>query len=323
MTFIIAEISASHDGKLDKALDLVATAAEAGADAIKLQTFEPEQLASNRNYVIQSGPWKGQKLYELYKKAHTPKKWHKELFDLARELEIEAFSTPFHQTDVDFLETLNCPRYKISSFDIINSDLIKYVAQTGKPIIISVGMATYNEIWLAYSFSQINGPCDLTLLHCISAYPTELESVNLKSMQALEEFTPKIGISDHSQYLMVPVLATAMGASVIEKHIALDRSGLDGGFALLPGEFELMVKDVRQTELILGNVKYGPSEAENSSFELRPSLYYASDLKSGTILKKEHFYIARPNLGEHPRMRNELIGSTLKYNVSKGDPVEI
>lgn len=319
---IVAEISASHDGQLNKALKLIEEAAFARADCVKFQTFEPELLVGNPHYTIDSGPWAGFKLIDLYRKAHTPKEWHRELFKHAKDLHLEAFSTPFHQSDVDFLEALDCPMYKIASFEIINTDLIEYAASTGKPLILSTGMASWKEI-LDGMFAAAGAGCDdLTLLHCVSQYPTDLEKVNLKSMEALKELSHQVGISDHSLNPLVPAIATSMGACMIEKHIALDREGLDK-FALLPGQFKEMVDNVRTTETILGTRQFGIKYYEDDSYKLRPSLYWAENLPGGTIVEAHHLKVARPSEGAPPFYRHQLIGTKLKKRVKCGEPVQI
>lgn len=317
---IVAELSASHDGSLRKALRLIEEAAFCGADALKIQTFEPELLVGNPHYTIDSGPWAGSTLIDLYRKAHTPKAWHKELFQHAKDLHLEAFSTPFHQSDVDFLETLDCPMYKIASFEIINTDLIEYAASTGKPLILSTGMASWEEILDACRAVLVGGGGDLTLLHCVSQYPTDLEKVNLKSMDRLKELTDQVGISDHSQSALVPIAATARGACLIEKHLCLDRDGLDK-FALLPHQFREMVEQVRLTEALIGREQFGVKAHEQDSLKLRPSLYWAQDLPEGTTIEEHHLKVARPAEGASPFYRYQLVGKRLNYNVRAGTPV--
>lgn len=311
--FIIAELSASHNGSINNALALIDYAKEAGADAVKIQTFEPDQIAAI-DYTIPSGPWAGSLLKDLYREAHTPKSWHQDLFDKARDVGIELFSTPFHPQDVDFLEKLGCPRYKISSFDVINYPLIEAVSQTGKPVIMSTGMATIDEIVNAV----ITHDREMTLLHCVSKYPTDYNDVNLAKIDHLRTLAKTVGISDHSPGYLVPVMATAMGAQVIEKHICIDKSGLDGGFSMVPTEFRDMVYRVRLAKKIIGEVKYGPEN--DDSYKLRPSMFYSQDIKSGTILKPEHILIGRPSTGGNPENYYNIIGKELKHDVKKGDP---
>lgn len=317
---ITAEISASHDGSMEKALKLVEEAAFAGADYVKFQTFEPDLLVGNDKYVIKSGPWEGRKLIDLYKEAHTPKEWHKDLFEHARDLHLEPFSTPFHQSDVDFLETLNCPIYKIASFEIINTDLVKYAASTGKPIILSTGMASYDEVLNAMLAIHQGGGSEVTLLHCISQYPTDMEKVNLNSLETLAELSD-YGVSDHSQSPLVAVAATVMGASMVEKHICMDREGVDK-FASLPHQFRDMVEQVRTTEALLGkDVFKSIRQGEKESQQLRPSLYWSQDVPRGTVIKEHHLKVARPSEGAPPFYKYQIVGTKTKYNVKKGTPV--
>jgi len=315
---IVAEISASHNESLDKALKLIDAAKKAGADAVKFQTFDPELIAVS-GYVIKQGPWKGYELQDLYRKAHTPKEWHRDLFDYAEEQGITAFSTPFHQSDVSFLETIDCPIYKISSFDIINIPLIEYVCSTGKPVIMSTGMATLDEITAAVTAS--NECQDLTLLHCISSYPAD--EFYIDTMTDMQEyFVCKVGISDHTKSNIAAIAATALGADVIEKHICLDHEGLDGGFALLPDEFKSMCDAVRATEAIKG-VKYGPKPSEVDSYMLRPSLHYSKDLPHRSIIEEHHLSLSRPNDGAPPFYSHQIIGQKLTKSVKKGENVNL
>lgn len=315
MTYIVAEMSASHNGCLNTALSIVKAAQDCGADAIKLQTFEPEQLCV-ADYTIKKGPWKGIKLIELYKRAHTPKEWHKEIFDYASDIGIACFSTPFHVDDVAFLETLDCPRYKISSFEIVNTGLIAAAAQTGKPLIISTGMATDREIQRAWTCAYENGAEDITFLHCVSEYPAKAAHTNLARMNDIRDMlhTP-VGLSDHSTGSQVPVMAATLGARIIEKHLCLEKTGIDGKFAMLPRAFKKMAKDVRAVYEIM----HGDTETIYS--DIRPSLYYARDMQAGETLSESDFVIARPNLGAHPSEIYYHIGKRLENDVKRYDPV--
>lgn len=313
---IVAEISGSHDGSFEKAMQLVKVAAESGANAVKFQTYEPELLSTNVQ--IQHGPWAGMYTHKLYRKAHTPKAWHRELFEYARDLGITPFSTPFHPKDVEFLESIGCSLYKISSFDIINHDLLSVVSGTEKPIIISTGMATEREIG---DCLDVTSGVYLTLLHCVSAYPANSENFNLATMTDLKNYGVDVGVSDHTVTHQVPVIATYMGASVIEKHICLDRDGVDGKFALLPDQFKTMVLAVRQAEKRIGTPIYGIKPGEESSYALRPSMHFAKDIPSGTIIRKDHIKICRPNDGLHPRLMYDFIGRKLVKSVKEDDPI--
>lgn len=316
--FIVAEISASHDHDISKATALVEAAADAGADAVKFQTFRPDRMVGNIDYEIKYGPWAGQKLIDLYSKAYLPWEWHETLFRRAKESGLTAFSTPFHPDDVDFLEDIGCPIYKVSSFDIINYDLLNRIAKTRKPVIISTGMATHQEIYEALYIVGVSGT---TLLHCISAYPTAETKTNLTNMAKLRDFCPDVGVSDHSHSNLIPALATAMGATVIEKHIAMDMEGLDGKFALLPYEFKLMVDAVNEVVEIMGEERNGPTEDEMASYALRPSLFYSRDMKKGESIALSDLKVARPGLGMHPRRKYKVAGQEMIRDVRSGDPV--
>ena len=271
--FIVAELSCNHGGSLDRALELVRAAADAGANAVKLQTWTPGTMVSDHAAVMETGPWAGQNLAKLYEEAHTPWHWHKPIFDYAQSRGIEAFSTPFDVGALEFLETLGCPRYKIASFEIIDLDLIKSVAATGKPLIMSTGMATRKEIALATVAAYSQKCRDLTLLKCTSAYPASAEDANLATMQALARGYPwcGVGLSDHTRGIGVAVGAAALGATVIEKHLTLLRAdgGPDAAFSMEPDEFEDMVIACRQAAAAIGRVYFGPTIAEMPMVEVR------------------------------------------------------
>lgn len=269
---IVAEISANHLGSYERALRLVETAAAIGADCVKFQTFTPEQMV-DEGLVLDTGPWAGRKAIDLYREAHTPRGWHKQLFERARELGLTPFSSVFHPDDVAFLETLDCPIYKISSFEITDTDLISAAARTGKPIVISTGMATEGEIRRA-AIAADPSP-HLTLLKCTSAYPADASDANLISMQRLGEF-PRcraFGLSDHIPGIGVAVAAVALGASMIEKHMTLRRAdgGPDAAFSMEPEEFAQLVTECRRAAAAIGEVRYGPTAAEQASLAMRRS----------------------------------------------------
>lgn len=270
--FIVAEISGDHLGSLDRAIKLVQAAAKAGADAVKFQTFTPEQMV-DAGVMITSGPWAGREALELYRETYTPREWHPELFACARECGIEAFSSVFHPDDVDFLETLNCPRYKIASFELTDLNLIWHAAKTGKPLILSTGMASEHEIWRATTATAASGAASCTLLKCTSAYPATAQNANLATIFVMKETWPKcrIGLSDHTQGIGVAVAAAFMGASMIEKHLTLSRAdgGLDAAFSMEPDEFAQMVTECRRAVEALGEVRYGPLPAEAEYVKLR------------------------------------------------------
>lgn len=271
--FIVAEIGASHNGSLPRALMLVMLAAKAGADAIKLQTFNPEQMA-DPGVMIEEGPWKGREALDLYRQAHTPREWHVPIFEMARASGIEPFSSVFHPDDVDFLETLGCPRYKIASFELTDLALISYAAATGKPMILSTGMATFHEV--RAGLNACTGNKHVTLLKCTSAYPAPESDANLHNMQKLGDMhligcSVSAGLSDHTKGIGVAVAASALGASMIEKHITIspNDAGLDAGFAIGHQEFTNMVVACRQAAEALGTGEFGPTASEAPSLALR------------------------------------------------------
>lgn len=315
---IVAEIGGNHNGDLERALRLVEVAAASGADAVKLQTFKPEEMAVP--YKINTGPWKDYDLTDLYLKTYPPWEWHEAIFKHANDLGIMAFSTPFSTQAVDFLETLNCPIYKIASFELVDLELIKYAANTGKPLIMSTGMAQTHEIRAAVQTAREGGCENLTLLHCVSQYPTTYEDTNLRTMSALSRFGCDIGLSDHSLGSVVPVMATTLGAKVIEKHLKLtqDEKGPDSGFSMDPYEFCDMVTQCRYAKTALGEIKFYSEGKEN----LRRSLYYAQDVPRGTKIEPHHIKTARPALGISPLRLNQVIGKTLNQDVKENDPVQ-
>lgn len=323
--FIVAEMSANHLGSFDRALKIVEAAAKAGADAIKLQTFDPDEMAAD--YHIQSGPWAGRNLRDLYREARTPRPWHPHLFDAAQANGIECFSTPFSFSDLLFLEALDCPRYKIASFELVDLPLIRRVAKTGKPMIMSTGMATHGEILEAVSAARENGCTDLTLLKCTSGYPAPIAEANLVSMVALRSCGTKVGISDHTRGGVlggvVSICAAFLGADVIEKHLTLSREdgGPDAEFSMDPLEFEGMVVDVRDAAQAYGKVKCGPTESELPQLALRRSLYFARPVKRGQPIVEADLRTARPALGLMPREFDRLIGQAVKRDVEPGQPV--
>lgn len=315
--FIVAELSANHNGSINRALRIVDAAADAGADAIKLQTFNPKKMAIP-GYKIKSGPWKDRELQDLYREAYTPIEWHEQLFEYARSRDLIPFSSPFDDESVDFLETLDCPIYKIASFELIDIPLIAKVAKTGKPMIMSTGMAELYEIRAAINTARANGCKDLTLLHCVSSYPAKPEDINLRTMDGLKRFGCKVGLSDHTRGTAVSVAAVARGAEVIEKHLTLDRAdgGLDAGFSMEPDEFESLVNDCNNAHKAIGKIVFG-----GESKDLRRSLYYTQDIKRGTILEPHHIKTARPALGISPLRISQVIGQKLKKDVTENEPV--
>ncbi len=325
--FIIAELSANHNGSKQVAIDTIKAAKRCGANAIKLQTYTADTMtldAYNDDFIIKGTIWENQRLYDLYKQAYTPWEWHKELFEVAKSEGLVCFSTPFDKTAVDFLETLNNPIYKIASFEITDIPLIEYVASKNKPIIISTGIAEYEDIKLAVDICRKAGNNDITLLKCTSSYPAPIEDANLVMMQRLaKDFKVKVGLSDHTLGITVPVVATALGATVIEKHFILDKSigGPDASFSLDKKEFAEMVTAVRQAEKAIGKETYELTEKQKSGRVFARSLYAAENIKKGEIITEKNVRSVRPGFGMHPKYYNEILGKKATKNLEKGTPL--
>lgn len=327
--FIIAEMSGNHNQSLERALQLVELAAEAGVDALKLQTYTPDTITLDvhtEEFFIQDDAniWKGNSLYNLYKEAYTPWEWHQEIFDKAKALGLLAFSSPFDETAVDFLETLNVPAYKIASFENVDIPLIRKVARTGKPIIISTGMATVSELDEAVRAARSEGNEQIILLKCTSTYPATPENSNLATIPHMRElFGTEIGLSDHTLGVGVSVAATTLGATVIEKHFTTSRAegGVDAAFSMEPEELKMLVEETERAWQSLGNVKYGPTEAEKNSTKFRRSLYIGEDLKVGDILTDQNVRNVRPGLGLPTKFYDLVIGKEIKQDVKKGTPL--
>jgi len=327
--FIIAELSANHNGSLDVALDTVRAAKEAGADAIKLQTYTADTITMNvdkDDFLIKGTIWDGRKLYELYQEAFTPWEWHNEIMDLAKSLGLECFSSPFDHSAVDFLEDLNVPAYKIASFEITDIPLIKYTASKMKPIILSTGIATKEDIDLAINTIKETGNEQIILLKCTSSYPAPIEQANLSMIpQFIKDYKVLSGLSDHTLGTLAPTVAVCLGARVIEKHFILDRSvgGPDASFSLDKKEFKEMVESVRQAELSLGVANYEVSQKSKEGRVFSRSLYFNQDLKSGDTITEESIRSVRPGYGLHPKYYHELIGKKINKEVEKGDRVSL
>lgn len=323
--FIIAELSGNHNGNIERAFQLIEAAQKSGANAVKLQTYTADTLTidcDESDFLISQGPWAGYNLYKLYQEAHTPWEWHPELFKKAKELNIEIFSSPFDETSVDYLEKLGVCRYKIASFEIIHLPLIKYVAQTKKPMIISTGMANLEEISDAVNVAFSNGCSNLTLLHCVSSYPAVTRDCNLLTMLDIKKHFPKvtIGLSDHTLGTTVSVAAVALGAEVIEKHITLARSegGVDAAFSLEPAEFKELCKATYDAWLSLGKVNYSRAEAEKKNMLFRRSIYAVEDIESGDILTKKNIRVIRPGFGLAPKHYEEILGTKSDHSFKRG-----
>lgn len=327
-TYVIAELSANHGQDLDEAVRLVRAAAEAGADAVKLQTYTPDTITLDSDrpeFRISSGTvWDGRTLHDLYGEAYTPWEWHEPLQREAHEAGLELLSSPFDGTAVDFLEALGLPAYKIASFEIVDLGLIRKVAATGKPMIISTGMATLPEIAEAVDAARQAGARDLVVLKCTSAYPAPAEDANLRTIANLADtFGVPVGLSDHTLGIAVPVAAVAMGAVVIEKHFTMSRAvpGPDAGFSLEPAEFAAMVRHVRTAERALGRVSYVPTDAEAGSRILRRSLFVVADVRAGEMLSASNVRSIRPGQGLHTRHLEEVLGRPATRDVARGTPL--
>ncbi len=326
-TYIIAEISANHNGSIERAEAIIKAAAESGADAIKLQTYTADTLTipcDNEYFKIKGTLWDGRTLHDLYQEAYTPWEWTPRLMAYAKNLGLELFSTPFDATAVDFLEECEVSKYKIASFELVDIPLLKKVAQTKKPVIMSTGMGTLAEIDEAVRTLRENGTSDITLLKCTSSYPAPVEEANLRTMPHLAEaFNCKVGLSDHTMGSACAVAAVALGATVIEKHFTLARAdgGPDGAFSMEPHEFKSLVKDIRTVEKALGCVNYERTEKEQGSVCFRRSLFVVKDIKAGETFTLENIRSIRPGYGLHTRYLDTLLGKIAGCDISKGTPL--
>jgi pseudaminic acid synthase len=325
--YVIAELSANHNGQFEAALRLIEEAKKAGADAVKLQTYTPETITLNcdrEDFYIGEGLWRGRTLYDLYKEAYMPWEWHKPLFDHARMLGITIFSSPFDFTAVDLLEDLNTPAYKIASFEAVDLPLIRYVASTGKPMIISTGMADADEIQEAIDAAREGGCKDLAILHCVSGYPAPAEEYNLKTISdMLHRFGLVTGLSDHTLDNTTAITSVAMGARIIEKHFTLDRTGggPDDSFSLEPADLMALCKGVMIAWQSLGQVDYGRKSSEQGNVRFRRSLYFVKALPAGSIITSDSVRSVRPGFGLPPKFLNAIMGKRLKVPSEYGLPV--
>jgi len=328
--YIIAEMSANHNGSLQNALDSIKVAKEIGANCIKLQTYTADTLTldcKKNDFMIDGGTlWDGESLYDLYKKAYTPWEWHKELFDYAREIGIDIFSSPFDKTAVDFLEELNPSAYKIASFEITDYELIRYTASKMRPIIISTGIATIGEIQDAVDICREVGNNDIVLLKCTSAYPAALEDANLHTIPNLAQtFGVISGFSDHTLGSTAPIVAVTLGAKIIEKHFILDKSigGADADFSMDKEEFAKMIQAIRDTEKLLGKVDYSMTDKKKKSRQFSRSLYVAKDIKKGEVFTEENIRSVRPGFGMHPKYLNDILGKISDKDFQFGEALNI
>jgi pseudaminic acid synthase len=326
--WIIAELSANHNQDFNQAVQLIKAAKEAGADAVKLQTYTPDTMTidcDSKYFRIGKGTvWEGKNLYELYKEAYTPWEWQPKLKKIANDLGLDLFSTPFDKTSVDFLEKMDVPAYKIASFELVDIPLIQYVAKTGKPIIMSTGMATLSEIDEAVTTAREAGCKEVVLLKCTSAYPADPAEMNLRTIPHMAEaFGVPVGLSDHTLSSAVPVAAVALGACIVEKHLTLSRStlGPDNSFSLEPDEFKTMVDGLRTVEKALGVISYKVTAHEAHSKIFRRSLFAVREIKEGELFTKENVLSIRPEYGLHPRYLNKVLGEHASRDITKGEPL--
>jgi len=327
--YIIAEMSGNHNQSLECALKIVDAAADAGVDAVKLQTYTADTLTidkSDGEFFISepNSLWEGESLYNLYKKAYTPWDWQEKIFDHCRERGIDCFSTPFDDTSVDFLEKLNSPCYKIASFENIDLPLIRKVAKTGKPMIVSSGMATVAELDEMVRTAKENGCTDLTLLKCTSSYPATPEGTNLLTIPHMKElFKCNVGLSDHTLGIGVAVASIALGATVIEKHFTLSRAdgGVDSAFSMEPDEMAQLVRECNAAWQALGEISYGPTEQEKKSMVFRRSLYIVEDMKKGDVITEKNMRCIRPGLGVPPKYYDVVLGKRVNQDIKRGTSV--
>jgi pseudaminic acid synthase len=325
--YVIAEMSANHNGKIENAFKIIEAAKCAGADAIKLQTYRPDTITLNcdsEDFRIHGGLWDGRTLYELYREAHMPWEWHAPLFAYARKLGITIFSSPFDRTAVDLLEQLNAPAYKIASFEAVDLPLIEYVANTGKPIIISTGMADAQEIEEAIEAARRGGCSELAILHCVSGYPASADEYNLRTIpELIERFGLVTGLSDHTLDNTTAITSVAMGASIIEKHFTLDRNagGPDHSFSLEPLELQSLCKSARTAWAALGKVEYEPKVSEKTNIKFRRSLYFVKNLKVGDVITEDAVRSVRPGFGLAPKHLKTVLGKVIVKDVEINTPV--
>ena len=327
-TYIVAEMSANHNGSLQTALKTIKAAKEIGADAIKLQTYTADTITLNSkkdDFMVKGGTlWDGKSLYELYQEAYTPWEWHKELFDYAREIGIDIFSSPFDKSAVDFLEQFNPSAYKIASFEISDYELVRYTASKMKPMIISTGIATIDEIQDVVDICRDEGNNDIILLKCTSSYPSPLEDANLVMIPNLAKtFGVVSGFSDHTLGTTAPIVAVTLGAKVVEKHFILDKSigGVDADFSLDREEFAQMVKALRDTEKLLGRVDYSMTDKKRNSRRFSRSLYVSKDIKKGEVFSHDNIKSVRPSYGLHPKYLKDVLGKVAKKDFHFADRV--
>lgn len=325
--YIIAELSANHNGSIDTAKRIIEEAKMAGADAVKMQTYRADTItldSDGDDFKIKGGLWDGRTLYELYEEAHTPWEWHKPLFEHARSLDIPIFSSPFDHTAVDLLEDLNAPAYKIASFEAVDLPLIEYVATTGKPMIISTGMANDEEIAEAIDAAKGAGCTQLAILHCVSGYPAPAEDYNLRTITDMAlRFGLVTGLSDHTIDNTTAITSVALGAAIIEKHFTLNRAGggPDDSFSLEPAELKALCDDTKTAWRALGKVDYGRKSSEQGNAQFRRSLYFVKDMKAGDVITEDCVRSVRPGFGLAPKFLEKIAGKTVLVDITKNTPV--
>jgi pseudaminic acid synthase len=326
--YIVAEMSANHNHNFDQAIRIIEAAKEAGADAIKLQTYSPDTMTidvHNKFFQIKGTVWEGKNLYDLYGEAYTPWEWQPKLKKIAEKLKIDLFSSPFDQTAVDYLVKLDMPAYKIASFELVDLPLIRHIAETGKPVIMSTGLASLAEIDEAVKIFREAGGNQIALLKCTSAYPAPLEEMNLRTIPHLAEvFDVPVGISDHTIGIEAAIAAVALGACIVEKHFTLSRHfyGPDSSFSIEPEELKALVKAIRRTEKALGSICFGTTEQERSSLVFRRSLFVVKDIEANEEFTEENVRSIRPGFGLHTRHLKEVIGCKAKTYIPKGSPLD-
>lgn len=325
--YVIAEMSANHNGDIARAFEIISMAKRAGADAVKIQTYRPDTITidcESPEFRIEGGLWHGRTLYELYEWAHTPWEWHKELFDHARKEGITIFSSPFDETAIDLLEDLNAPAYKIASFEAVDLPLIRYAASTGKPLIISTGMANAEEIAEAVASARDAGCREVALLHCVSGYPAPAADYNLATIpDMMRRFGTVVGLSDHTLDNVTAIASVALGAAIIEKHVTLDRAGggPDDSFSLEPAELAALCRDARTAFMALGEAGYQRRESEKGNVQFRRSLYVVRDIRAGEPFTRENVRSIRPGFGLAPKHMEEVLGKSASRDVERGTPL--
>jgi N-acetylneuraminate synthase len=325
--YVIAEISANHNGKIETALELIYQAKLCGADAVKLQTYRPDTITLNSksdDFIIKGGLWQGKSLFELYTDAHMPWEWHPKLFEYAKSIDITIFSSPFDHSAIDFLESLNTPAYKIASFEAIDIPLIKYAAKTRKPLILSTGMANFEEITEAVNAAQESGCNQLALLHCVSGYPAPAADYNLRTIHDMKnKFNILVGLSDHTLNNITAITSVAFGACIIEKHFTLDKNGggPDDSFSLEPNDLFNLCRDVNIAWSALGEVNYNKTSSELGNLQFRRSLYFIKNMRAGDLITPDSIRSVRPGFGLSPKYFFDIIGKSIKHDININSPV--